>query len=132
MKIDRQSRQAAKKYFRACRRPDGSVDEEAVRNYVRALSEVKPRNYITVITQMSRLLELAIEENTVRIESATPLADKGASIFAELAQKYGPASNTLYEEKPSLLGGLVIRRGNNIWDGSLSGRLDRLRTSLSQ
>jgi F-type H+-transporting ATPase subunit delta len=131
MKIDRQSRQSAKKYFRACRRPDGTMDEEAVRGYIQALSELKPRNYIAVMTQMARLVELALEENTVRIESATPLPDRGASVFANLERQYGRAARTSYEENPALLGGLKIRRGNNIWDGSLSGRLNRLKQALS-
>ena len=132
MKIDRQSRQAAKRYFRACRRPDGTIDEEAVRGYVQVLSEVKPRNYLVIMTQMSRLLELAIDESAVRIESATPLPDQGASVFAELDRRYGKASRTSYEHSPELLGGLRITRGNNIWDGSLSGRLDRLQQALSR
>ena len=131
MKIDRQSRQIAKKYFRGCRKTDGSIDEQAVRGYIQILSEEKPRNYLTVMTQMVRLLELALEENAVRIESATPLADKGASVISDLEKKYGPASRTSYEENPALLGGLRIRRGNNIWDGSLSGRLNRLQQALS-
>jgi F-type H+-transporting ATPase subunit delta len=131
MKIDRQSRQSAKKYFRACRKPDGSVDERGIREIVRLLVDQKPRNYLAVLTQLHRLVELALEESTVRIESAAPLADRGASVFADLAQRYGPAARTSYEENPALLGGLRIRRGNNIWDGSLSGRLDRLQQALS-
>jgi len=131
MKIDRHSRQSAKKYFRACRRPDGSVDENAVREIVQLLVNEKPRNYLAVLTQIHRLVELAINENTVRIESASPLSDRGASVFASLEQTYGPASRTSYEENPALLGGLRIRRGNNIWDGSLSGRLGRLQQALS-
>jgi len=131
MKIDRQSRQSAKRYFRACRKPDGSVDERGIREIVQLLVDQKPRNYLPVLTHLSRLVELALEENTVRVESATPLADRGASVFADLAQRYGPAARTSYEENPSLLGGLRIRRGNNIWDGSLSGRLDRLQQALS-
>ncbi len=131
MKIDRQSRQAAKKYLRACRNADGSINEDSVREIVTLLVEQKPRNYIGVLTYLHRLVELAIEESSVRIESATPLADQGASVVADLAQKYGPASRSSYEVNPSLLGGLRIRRGNNIWDGSLSGRLDRLQRALS-
>jgi F-type H+-transporting ATPase subunit delta len=65
------------------------------------------------------------------VESATPLPDRGASIFAELERNYGRASRTFYQENPALLGGLRIRRGNNIWDGSLSGRLSRLQQALS-
>lgn len=131
MKIDRQSRQSAKKYFRACRKPDGSVDERGIREIVQLLVAQKPRNYLTVLTQLHRLVELALEESTVRVESAAPLADSGASIFSSLEQHFGPAGRTSYEQNPALLGGLRIRRGNNIWDGSLSGRLDRLQQALS-
>ena len=131
MKIDRQSRQSAKKYFRACRHPDGSIDERGLREIVQLLVSQKPRNYLAVLTQLHRLVQLALEESTVRIESAAPLADRGASVFADLEQRYGPAARTSYEENPALLGGLRIRRGNNIWDGSLSGRLDRLQRALS-
>ncbi len=131
MKIDRHSRQTAKKYFRAFRRPDGSIDETAVREIIQLLAEQKPRNYLAVMTQLYRLLELALEENAVRIESATPLADRGASVIADLERQFGPASKVSYEQNPALLGGLLIRRGNNIWDGSLSGRLNRLKQALS-
>jgi F-type H+-transporting ATPase subunit delta len=131
MKIDRQSRQIAKKYFLACRNADSSVNETGVREIVQLLVDQKPRNYLAILTHLYRLIELALDENTVRVESATPLADKGASIFADLAQRHGPAARTFYEENPALLGGLRIRRGNNIWDGSLSGRLSRLQQSFS-
>ena len=131
MKIDRQSRQSAKKYFRACRKPDGSIDEPSVREIVDLLVQEKPRNYLAVMTQLCRLVELAVDESTVRIESALPLADRGASVIADLETRFGAASRTSYEENPALLGGLRIRRGNNIWDGSLSGRLNRLQQALS-
>jgi F-type H+-transporting ATPase subunit delta len=131
MKIDRHSRQSAKKYFRACRNADGSVNEQSVREIVQVLADHKPRNFIAVLTYLARLVELSIAESTVRVESAVPLADKGASVFQSLEKTYGRASTTSYEENPSLLGGLRIRRGNNIWDGSLSGRLERLKQSLS-
>jgi F-type H+-transporting ATPase subunit delta len=131
MKIDRQSRQSAKKCFRACRKPDGSVDERSIREIVQLLVEQKPRNYLGVLTHLARLVELALNESTVRVESAAPLEDRGASVFSDLERRYGPAARTSYAENPALLGGLRVRRGNNIWDGSLSGRLDRLQQALS-
>src|ERR1700722_1108100 len=131
MKIDRNSRLLAKKSLMAARNGDGSIDEAKIRELVTLFVDNKPRNYIAVLTYLTRLIELAQEENTVRVESATPLADKGAGVFAELERRYGKAASTVYEENPKLLGGLKIRRGNNIWDGSLSGRLDRLQQALS-
>jgi F-type H+-transporting ATPase subunit delta len=131
MKIDRQSRQIAKKYFLACRNGNNSLNDASVREIVQLLVDEKPRNYLAILTHLYRLIELDLDENTVRVESATPLADKGASIFADLQKRHGPAARTVYEENPALLGGLRIRRGNNIWDGSLSGRLNRLQQSFS-
>jgi F-type H+-transporting ATPase subunit delta len=131
MKIDRQSRQLAKKCFLACRNPDGSINEPKVKETVQLIADQKPRNYLGLLTYLARLIELSVNENTVRVESATPLADKGASVFADLEKRYGKAARTLYAENPALIGGLRIRRGNNIWDGSVSGRLLRLKQVLS-
>ena len=131
MKIDRKSRQTGKKYFLACRNADGSVNENSVREIMRLLVAEKPRGYLAILTHLHRLIELALNESTVRIESATSLPDKGASVFSNLERRYGPAARTFYTENPALLGGLRIRRGNDIWDGSLSGRLSRLEQAFS-
>jgi F-type H+-transporting ATPase subunit delta len=131
MKIDRHARQSAKKYVRACLRPDGSFDEQGIRDIVQLLVTEKPRNYLAILTRLQKLVELAIEERSVRVESATALPDLGADIFSNLEQRFGPASSTSYEQNPALLGGLRIRRGSNIWDGSLSNRLERLQQAFS-
>jgi F-type H+-transporting ATPase subunit delta len=131
MKINRHARQSAKKYFRACLRPDGAIDEPAVRELLQLLVTEKPRNYISILNRLQKLIELAIEERTVLVESATPLADGGASVFSNLEKRYGPAARTDYKENPSLLGGLRVRRGSNIWDGSLSNRLQRLNQAFA-
>jgi len=126
MKIDRHARQLAKKYFRACLRPNGSLDESNLRSIIQLLIQEKPRNYIATLTRLQRLIEIAVEERTVQVESAAPLADQGANIFAELERRFGPPARTTYEFNPSPLGGVRIRRGSTIWDGSIRGRLNRL------
>ena len=37
-----------------------------------------------------------------------------------------PTSSSNYQINPALLGGLRIRVGNDVFDGSVQGRLDRL------
>jgi F-type H+-transporting ATPase subunit delta len=131
MKIDSHARQSAKKFLRAALRPDGSIDEGALRETVRRLATEKPRGYLAILYRLRKLVEIAGDERAVRIESATPLPDQGASIVAELERQYGPASRHSYELKPDLLGGLRIRRGSTIWDGTVSTRLQRLGQNLS-
>jgi F-type H+-transporting ATPase subunit delta len=131
MKIDRHARQLAKKYFRACLRPDGGLDEPDLRTIIQLLVQEKPRGYISILARLQRLIEIAVEERTVRVESAAPLADRGAGIFAELERRFGPPSRTYYELNPALLGGVRIRRGSSIWDGSVRGRLSRLERAFA-
>jgi F-type H+-transporting ATPase subunit delta len=132
MKIDRPSRQAAKKYFRACVRPDGSLDEGSVRELIQLLVTEKPRNYLGILSRLQQLVKIHIDERSVRVESASALPDRGAAIFAEMERRFGPASWNYYETNPALLGGLRVQRGNSIWDGSVWGRLARLETYFSQ
>ena len=131
MKIDRQSRQSAKKYFRACLRPDGSINEQGVRELVQVLVTEKPRNYLAILSRLQQLVKITIDERSVRVESATPLPDRGAAIFAEMERRFGPASWNFYETNPALLGGLRIQRGNSIWDGSIWSRLARLEVAFT-
>jgi F-type H+-transporting ATPase subunit delta len=132
MKIDSHARQSAKKYLRACLRPDGSIDEKGMREIVQLLVTEKPRNYLAILQRLRKLIEIATDERSVRIESATPLPDEGASIIADLEKRFGPASRHSYEVNPDLLGGLRIHRGSTIWDGSLSNRLERLEQALGR
>jgi F0F1-type ATP synthase delta subunit len=131
MKIDRHSRQNAKKYFRACVRPDGSLDEEKIREVVRLLVDEKPRNYLAILSRLQQLIKMNIDERSVRVESASPLPDRGAAIFAEMESRFGPASWNFYELNPALLGGLRVQSGNSIWDGSVWGRLSRLEVAFT-
>jgi len=131
MKIDRQSRQLAKKYFRACLRPDGSLDEQNVRELVQLLITEKPRNYLALLTRLQQLVKMTIDERSVRVESAVPLPDRGAAVFAEMESRFGAPSWNYYETNPALLGGIRIQRGNSIWDGSVWGRLARLEVALT-
>ena len=131
MKINRQTRQSAKKYFRACLRPDGSLDEQNVRELVQLLVTEKPRNYLALLTRLQQLVKMTIDERSVRVESATPLADRGAAVFAEMERRFGAPSWNYYETNPALVGGIRIQRGNSIWDGSIWGRLSRLEVAFT-
>jgi F-type H+-transporting ATPase subunit delta len=91
----------------------------------------KPRKYLAILGRIAQLVKMNVDERSVRVESAAPLSDKGASIFAEMERRFGPASWNYYEVNPALLGGMRVQRGNSIWDGSVWGRLARLEVAFS-
>ncbi|PAW78639.1 MAG: hypothetical protein B9S32_06880 [Verrucomicrobia bacterium Tous-C9LFEB] len=129
MKINREARQTAKKLFKFSV-VNGQLDESRVRETVDALCTQKPRNYLAIATRLLKLVEIEVEQNTVSVTSAVALPDQGASAFAALERKFGPALQKNYTINPSLIGGLRVQRGSDVWDDSIRGRLNTLRQNL--
>ncbi|QNH96280.1 F0F1 ATP synthase subunit delta [Corynebacterium anserum] len=67
-----------------------------------------------------------------RVRSAAPLGEQQQSLLADKLEKiYGRKIAVHSEVDSSLLGGAVIRVGDEVIDGSTAGKLQRLRRSLA-
>ncbi|QSR84040.1 F0F1 ATP synthase subunit delta [Methylacidimicrobium sp. B4] len=129
MKLSRQARRKAKALFRLCF--EGAVlDPGRVRQVVTVLLDQKPRGYLPILQRLRQLVAYRIAENTLSIESATPLPDQGGSLFAVLEARYGAALEKRYLVRPELIGGMRIQKGSTVWDGSISQRLQTLEATL--
>lgn len=129
MKISREARQTGKKLFKFCL-VNGTLDETRVRETVEALCTQKPRNYLAILSHLEKLVEYEVAQRTVTVTSAIALADQGAAAFAAVEQRFGPALQKQYTINPSLIGGLRIQRGSDVWDDSIRGRLDTLQRNI--
>jgi F-type H+-transporting ATPase subunit b len=68
---------------------------------------------------------------TAEITSALPLTTEEQSVInKEILGKLGSTATVNYRVDPSILGGLVVRIGDRVVDGSVSGQLDDLRLSM--
>ncbi len=128
MKITRDDRQNAKKLFNVCM-SDGRLDEAKLSQVVKAVAAQKPRGYLPILTRLMKLVDLQVASQTVSVESAVELSDKGEAIFREVESKVGPAAARTYRVVPELIGGVRIRRGSDVWDGSIRTRLNHLKLS---
>ena len=130
MKISKAAAVSARRLFGLCQ-TGARLDEAKLRNVAARLIEAKPRDYAAILTALQRLTRLAFERRRVTVESAVEL--DGASrerVLAGLTKQYGADLVVDYQITPALLGGLRIRVGNDVFDGSVQGRLDRLSNSL--
>ncbi|MDR2463262.1 MAG: F0F1 ATP synthase subunit delta [Verrucomicrobiales bacterium] len=125
MKINRESRNIAKRLFLLCRK-DGRVDAAAARLIVSEVAARKPRNYLAILTRLARLVEIDLNERSAVVETAAPLADGGAAVLAALDAEFPDLADRQVVTRPELLGGLKIRVGSRVWDVSVSGRLAEL------
>ena len=130
MKVSKQARRDGKTLFNACC-VNGLLDEAKVRQTVTLVIAQKPRGYVNTLTHLQRLVKLDTARRTARVENAvesTP--DQMDAIKAALAQKYGPGLNVTFSVNPALLGGVKVKAGSDIYDGSVAGRLAALNDNL--
>ncbi len=130
MKISKQAQREAKGLFRACV-VNGAPDDQRVRMAVQQVIEQKPRGYLGILEYFYKLLELDVQRRAARVETAVPLsAEQQAGVRANLAQRYGPALNIVFVQNPTLIGGLRVRVGSDVYDGSVRGRLTQLQEAF--
>ena len=123
---NKQARREAKQFVRLCR-VNSSVDEDRVRQVVEQLVTSGRRNSHAVLDQLLRLVRLDHDQHTATVESATPLsAELQAATQASLTRLYGPGLTTSFSDRPSLIGGMRIQVGSDVYDGSVQSELAAL------
>jgi F-type H+-transporting ATPase subunit delta len=130
MKSTRRTRRAARQLFRLCV-VDGRLDEERVRRVARRIAESRRRGGLAVLSDLQRLVRLDRERHTAVVESATSLSDDvREDVKTGLARIYGTELETSFEHNPALIGGMRIRVGSDVYDGSVRSKLEALETRL--
>lgn len=130
MKLNKEIRQLSRKMLQASF-TDGQLDRGKVVSLVDSLIAQKPRNYIDVLKNYRRLLRLELEKRQATVETASEVDPSMRSeIVANLKNKYGDDLATKFYVEPQLLGGMRIRVGSDVWDGSVRNRLQRLQHEL--
>ncbi len=54
-----------------------------------------------------------------------------SELKASLSKKYGRPLTLDFSVSPELLGGIRVKVGSDVWDGSVKARLEALKASLS-
>lgn len=130
MKITKQARRDGKSLFRICL-VNGQLDEGRVRDTVRRVIEGKPRGYLGTLSHFQRLLKIHLDSRRARIENAVQSSPElMASVQTALTQRYGQGLDVSFWVNPELLGGLKIRVGSDVYDGSVKARLEALKEAL--
>ena len=130
MKINKEIRRLSREMFRASF-TDGQLDPGRIASLVDSLIARKPRNCVAILQNYRRLLRLEVEKRRARIETASDVDREATSKIVEnLKKRYGDDLTTEFVVNPQLLGGMRIRVGSDVWDGTVRNRLERLQQQL--
>ena len=82
--------------------------------------------------ELDMLADDHLRESDAIVVSALELnQEQIAAIKAALGKKTGRKINITTQRDPSLIGGIIVRIGDVIYDGSIKGRLERMGTDMA-
>jgi F-type H+-transporting ATPase subunit delta len=107
--------------------------DELVRNFVRLVTEKgRPGELVEMNAELEGLV--AREQNRLAVDLTTAYElsdDEARSIVDKIERASGRTVEATRSVDPGLIGGIVLRVGSFLADGSVRGRLDRLRQELA-
>ena len=126
MKHKKKTTQLAKKLVELSKE-DGVVTEARVSEVLTGLKQMKRRNYLIILkTYLVRLRrELALQ--TAVVSTHNLISDETLEeISAKYSAIYGRPIKAEVEKDDTLIAGVRVRVGDDLYDASLVGRLQRL------
>jgi F-type H+-transporting ATPase subunit delta len=107
-------------------------DEPLVRNFLRLLAE---KTRIVAVEEIVREFEALVDAGEKRLRvvvtTAHELSEEDArSLVSRIEAATGSRVEARRHVDPSLLGGLIVQAGSLRLDGSVRGRIEKLRTEL--
>ena len=107
--------------------------DDLVRNFVRLVAEKGRAGELAGMNaELGALVARAQNRLTVELQTAYELSDKEAQSIVETIEKAsGRTVEATRSVDPSLIGGIVLEVGSFRADGSVRGRLERLRHELA-
>jgi F-type H+-transporting ATPase subunit delta len=115
---------------------DGIVKREGISKPVRNLMAVlmdHQRMYFLdlIIEHLAKELDRRLGLAEADITSARDLGDtEKRALEAQISKLTGKKVRARYARNPALLGGAVVRIGSTIYDGSVSGQLQKMREAI--
>ena len=103
-----------------------------LRNFLAVLLQNDRMNdFPEILAEYRREMDVRLNIGEAEITSIRELDQQERSnLEAQAAGLTGKNIRAVYRQDPSLLGGVVLRIGTILYDGSVRGRLDRLRQQL--
>lgn len=102
-----------------------ALDEKRQRTLIEAFFSGVKAGKVTVLEGAE------VGGKSATVTSALPLNDaEQEAVKKDVLSKLGGGSEVTFKVDPSILGGLVVRVGDKVLDGSVSGQLEAMRQSL--
>lgn len=110
----------------------GKAQQSTIRLVAFALTGVGGRTFDAALTRIVERAAQLREREVVYVATAAPMTEEQEERLARrLGAAYGKQVSVKAEVQPELLGGVTVRIGDDLYDGSVARRLAEARTEIS-
>jgi F-type H+-transporting ATPase subunit delta len=104
-----------------------------IRKFLGTLMEAGQLDQLDAISlEFDRLVQRRVARRRARVTSAVPLtADERAALRTKVVERFGTDLEFEFKVDASLIGGVHLRVGDQVIDGSVAGKLASLRDHLT-
>ena len=132
MQIPKAARRKARELIDSALDAKGRPDASKSVAVADLLVKSAPRHALQILKEYTRLIRLASARHHAVIESAVPLyASTRASILQSLQKRDGGEVTLETRVDSAHIGGVRIRLGSEVWDGTVRSRIQNLSASIS-
>jgi F-type H+-transporting ATPase subunit delta len=130
MRTTKRNARAAKRLYRLCL-VDGLLDDSRARLVVQRILDTHQHNGLALLGHFQRLVRMDRDRHTAHVESAVPLpAELRARLEQDIARLFGRGVDAEFSANTDLIGGMRMRVGSTVYDGSVRGRLAAIEARL--
>jgi F-type H+-transporting ATPase subunit delta len=131
MKRDQKITKLAKKLVELSK-DSGVVTESKVAEVLAGLQQVQHRHHLTVLKTFLNYLRREVALQTAVVSTPTGLSDDSIkAIEVQFSKLYNRSVNAVTQPDTSLIAGVRVRVGDDVFDASVAGRLQRLAESVN-
>ncbi len=109
---------------------DGRLSAEQVAGVLGYVEQQHAANAVAILKAYRRLVVTEVAKSSAVVEHSGPVAESAlAAIAAGLSKRYNRPVTASAKANPSLLAGLRVRIGDDLFESSVSGQLAALSAS---
>jgi F-type H+-transporting ATPase subunit delta len=126
MSVQKQTKQFARQLFKMSF-ADGRLSAERVTGVLAYIDKARPSDTLTLLRIYQRLITVEVAKGQAVVEHAGAISESALqAIAADLSRRYGRSVTATAKPNPSLIAGLRVRVGDDIYESSVSSQLAAL------
>ena len=126
----KQIQQLARQFFKLSI-VSGELAADRVAGVLQYIEKHRPPQMLAVVKAYQRLVAAQVAREQALVEHAGPMNDSVLTeIAASMTRKYGRRVNSVSRRNDSLLAGLRIRVGDDVYESSVAGQLTILAAAV--